>query len=189
MSRTDTPTRPRSVLSMLLSLALAGLALAPSTLGAHGDAVLELASSSVAAGTAVTVDGSSFETGSAYRLRLVGALDEHEITEVRPDAEGNFSLEMRIPGSVAEGRWELIAVAPDGDVVARAPLTVVGPAAAGGAGGGDAASSGGAPGGGRDGGARAGDMELQRDRSGAEWGAIGLLVGLAGGLGVGLLRG
>lgn len=186
MRRTDAPTRPRQLPAVLLSLALAGAAvpLAPSPAGAHGDAVLELASSSVAAGTAVTVDGSSFETGSAYRLRLVGAMDEHDLTEVRPDSEGAFSLELRIPAAVADGRWELIAVAPDGDVVARTPLTVVA-ASAGGA----AAPSDGASDGGQDRGARAGEIDLERERSGAEWGAIGLLVGLAGGLGVGLLRG
>jgi hypothetical protein len=185
MNPIDAQTRPRPLPATLLAVALAGLALplAPSPAGAHGDAVLELASNSVAAGTTVTVEGSSFETGSAYRLRLVGAMDQHDLTEVRPDSEGAFSLELRVPAAVADGRWELIAVAPDGDVVARTPLTVVASSAGGGA------AADGAPDDGQDRGARAGEIDLERERSGSEWGAIGLLVGLAGGLGVGLLRG
>jgi hypothetical protein len=36
--------------------------------------------------------------------------------------------------------------------------------------------------------ARADEMPIQRSRSGAEWGLIGLLVGFAGGAGLSLLR-
>ncbi len=37
-------------------------------------------------------------------------------------------------------------------------------------------------------GARAEELPIQRSRRGAEWGVIGLLIGLAAGLGVSLIR-
>lgn len=169
------------LLAGLVALAASGLAPAPAR--AHGDAVLELGSSSVAAGARLAIAGSSFDTGSAYRLRLVGALDQHDVAEVRPDSAGEFTREISLPADVRGGRYELVAVAPDGDVVARARLTVRAGAAAGGDGGGASAS-----GSGGSSGARHAEIELQRHRSGLEWGVIGLLVGGAGGLGAGLLR-
>lgn len=172
------PSPAAAVLAALLAAAV--LAGAPSTLQAHGEGTLELASASVAAGEEVAVRGSGFETGSSYRLVLVGALDEREIGEVRPDSAGEFSRSLRVPSDVEDGRYQLTAVAPDGDVVARVELAVV--AGSDGGGGADTDDADGRE-------ARAGDMTLDRGRSGTEWAVIALLVGLAGGAGVRLLRG
>lgn len=185
---TDMSSRLEGALGRTLSaaaaLAAAGLILAPAALHAHGDGVLELASASVAAGAEVVVRGSGFEAGVTYRLVLVGTLEEREIRDVRPDSAGDFSLSLSVPADLDEGRYRLTAVAPDGDVVDRAELAVVGRAA----GEGGAARDGDAGRRAPNAGARAGEMPLDRDRSGVEWGVIGLLVGLSGGLGVGLLR-
>lgn len=169
--------RPGSVAALLAAVVLA---LAPSPLQAHGEGTLELASASAAAGEEVGLRGSGFETGASYRLVLVGALEEREIGEVRPDSAGEFSRSLPVPADVEEGRYQVTAVAPDGDVVARADLAVVGRSDGGGDAGAEDADE---PE------ARADDMSLERSRSGTEWAVIALLVGAAGGAGIRLLRG
>lgn len=173
-------TSGRRLWSAALIAAVAA-ALVPAALIAHGEGVLELASSSAAAGGELVVHGSGFPTGEdeSYRLVLVGALEERELESVRPDEEGEFSITLTVPDDLDEGRYRLAAVAPDGDVVDRADLAVLqGSAEAGG----DAEDT-------SDREARADDLPLERRRSGAEWGVVVLLVGLAGGLGARLLRG
>ena len=155
--------------------------------GAHEKAVLESSRSSVAAGAVLPLDGRDFGAGESYVLRLVGALREYELGEVEADAEGLFSIELAIPGSVVPGAYQVVAVAPDGDVAARLDLTVLEAEAAEPEGAkerpaGEAAHDA-AP---RV--ARAGEMPIERSRSGLEWGLIGLLIGGAGGLGLGLMR-
>lgn len=169
---------PRTRRSRLSSAALiaAAAALVPAAALAHGDGVLELASSTAAAGEELVVRGSDFATGESYRLVLVGALEERELDSVRPDEDGAFSITVTVPDDLREGRYRLAAVAPDGDVVDRADLAVLGAPAS--------EADAGTP----DREARAGDMPLERSRGRAEWGAVVLLVGLAGGLGARLLR-
>lgn len=155
-------------------------------LGAHEEAVIESPQSSVPAGGTLSLAGKDFTAGESYALRLVGALREYELGEVEPSDAGTFTLELEIPGHVVSGAYRLVAVAEDGDEVARMDLQVLAPNPSAAAEGG--ADSGGAHGAAAGGGARADDIRIERDRSGLEWGAIGLLVGLAGGFGIGLLK-
>ncbi|MEE9576834.1 MAG: hypothetical protein V3W35_05425 [Gemmatimonadota bacterium] len=153
----------------------------------HEKAVLESSRSSVPAGAVLPLDGRDFGAGESYVLRLVGALREYDLGEVEADAEGLFSIELAIPGSVTPGAYQVVAVAPDGDVAARLDLTVL-EAEAVAPEGADERPAGevvheAAP---RV--ARADEMPIERSRSGLEWGVIGLLIGGAGGLGLGLLR-
>ncbi len=154
---------------------------------AHEKAVLESSRSSVPAGAVLPLDGRDFGAGESYVLRLQGALREYELGEVKADAEGLFSIELAILGSVTPGTYQVVAVAPDGDVAARLDLTVLEA---------EATEPEGAEE--RPAGeaaheisprvARADDMPIERSRSGIEWGVIGLLIGGAGGLGLGLMR-
>lgn len=170
-----------AVLLALLALPAAG---APAL---HEEAVLESPSSAVPAGSPLALDGRDFTAGEAYTLRLEGTLREYDLRKVEPGEDGTFSLEVEIPAEVRPGSYQLVAVAPDGDVVARLDLAVLrgasgDPAAGDGDGGSEAGDRSGADA------ARSDEMELERDRGALEWGVIGLLVGLAGGFGVGLLR-
>ena len=146
---------------------------------AHEEAVLKSPQSAVAAGGILTVNGSDFKEGT-YALRLIGALEEFDLRRVTPNEEGAFALELEIPGAVRAGQYKLTAVASDGDVVASLDLIVLeaGPAN-------EAEAGHGANG---DEMARAEDLPIERSRGGAEWGLIGLLIGLAGGLGVSMIR-
>ncbi len=140
---------------------------------AHEQAVLESPQSIVAAGETLTVNGSDFDEGT-YALRLIGALEEFDLRRVTPNEEGSFALELEIPGAVRAGQYKLTAVASDGETVASLDLTILEPEA------GHAANSAEM--------ARAEDLPIQRSRERAEWGVIGLLIGLAGGLGVSMIR-
>ncbi|MCZ6477129.1 MAG: hypothetical protein O6851_02300 [Gemmatimonadetes bacterium] len=154
---------------------------------AHEEAVLESSRSSVPAGAVLPLDGRDFGEGERYVLRLVGALREYELGEVEADAEGLFSIELAIPGSVTPGAYQVVAVAPDGDVTARLDLVVLKAEAAEPEGAEERpaseAAQEAAP---RV--ARADEMPIERSRSGLEWGVIGLLIAGAGGLGLGLIK-
>lgn len=183
----------------VLALVLAAATASPLTGRAvHEEAVLEAPASTVAAGGELRLTGREFAAGEEHRLRLVGALEEHDLGGVTPDSAGTFERSLRLPAEAGPGRYQLVAVAPDGDVAARLSLTLVPGSAAGRSGGsgdrtadgsreagGAAAGDGSAPGGQR---ATAEEMEIERSRSGAEWAVIVLLVVASGGLGAGLVR-
>lgn len=183
----------RWILSLLMVTALSTLG--AGGLAAHGEATLRSPSGSVPAGETILLNGSGFTPGQTHRLLLRGTLEERELQRVTAAADSTFSVEVRVPGGARPGQYRIVAVAPDGDEVATLNLAVL--AAEGGSSGvrpaeepsgegalarteGDGAAS--SPQ------ARADGIRIQRSRAGIEWGLIGLLVGLAGGLGVGLLR-
>ena len=165
---------------------------------AHEEAVLETPASTVAAAGEMRLTGREFAAGEEHRLRLVGPLEEHDLGGVTPDSAGTFERSLRLPAEAGPGRYQLVAVAPDGDVAARLSLTVVSSSAAGGRDGSgsdtadDGREAGGAAAGARSAPAErratAEEMEIERTRSGAEWAVITLLLVASGGLGVGLVR-
>lgn len=172
----------RNAISLLVGLALAA---APATLSAHGVGVLKSARSSVEAGSVLPVQGSAFEKELLVELVLVGALGEYPLLEVGSDTAGAFTLDLQIPAQVRPGQYQLIAIAPDGDRAGTLDLMIMEAVASTAAAGADEHA-------GHDMGgeamARADEMSMPRSWSGAEWGAIGLLIGLAGGVGLMLLR-
>lgn len=164
-----------------LALAIAGPA------AAHEDAVLESYQSVVAAGGVLAVTGRDFTEGQSYALRLVGALDEYDLGDIRAAAGGRFSIELEIPATVKPGVYTVRAIAADGDDVASLDLTLTkGERRA------DSVAHqpmGDSPERGHsETMARSDDIVVERSRSGREWGVIGLIIGLAGGLGIGLVR-
>lgn len=173
--------------SVVPAIALALAAVGPAA-GDHPEATLKAARSSAAAGAVLPITGENFAKSQTVVLQLRGALGEYGLGEVTATEAGTLALPLEIPADVRPGRYQLVAVADDGDVVARLDLTLepaaaIPPAAAGveGAMGTQMAGE-------HEMMARADDMVIERSMSGAGWAIIGLLVGLAGGLGLGLLR-
>ena len=162
------------------------VALLPAAMWAHENAVLESPQTSVPAGGSLSLDGRDFSAGEGYALRLIGALREYDLRQVAADGDGVFSLAVVIPADVVPGAYQVTAVAPDGDVAARLDMVVL-EASADARQHGEMMASDASPASVRPM-ARADEIEIERDRSGLEWGFIGLLIGLAGGLGLGLLR-
>lgn len=174
------------------TLAVAATLVAPEPVAAHEEAVLEASASVMAVDGTLELFGSDFTADEEFRLVLEGALESHELTEVTADSAGRFELDLELPPEVREGRYQIVAIAPDGDEVARLDLNVVAGGsgddrATGDAGGDDAGAAGAAEGEG-DNGARADEMEIERQRGGVEWAFMLLVVGLSGGLGARMLR-
>lgn len=168
-----------------VALAVASLiatALSATPVRAHDDAVLESPSSSLAAGDSLRLSGKEFDAGGTYRLRLIGALEEHELGEVTADTAGRFTRTLPVTDGARPGAYQVVAVASDGDVVARLDLTVLAAAVE------EAEAELGHEGGvsHQEGGARGDEIRIVRERGGVEWALIGLVIGLSGGLGVGL---
>lgn len=191
-SRPKPDRKRRASLATAFALLVGAVLAAPGPASAHEEAVLEASASAVAAGSSLELVGSEFTADEEFRLRLLGALEEHDLGTVTADSAGTFRLELELPAEARQGRYQLVALAPDGDEVARLDLNVTPAASAGGEEAGPAAEKAGGAGeassGGRDE-ARADEMEIERSRSGVEWAALLLVVGLSGGLGARLLRG
>jgi hypothetical protein len=140
----------------------------------HGEGVLTPSRLTVPAGEKVELRGASFAPGESYSLKLVGVLQEFVLGTAVPAADSTFVLSVDVPSEAGEGIYRLEAVAPDGDVSASVELTVSTPTPSA------ATTSSPATG-------RPDDVPIVRERTGAGWAAIGLLIGLAAGLGIGLL--
>ena len=164
------------------SLALVAVLMA----AVHG-AVLKSTLESVEAGQALPLVGADFHGGMTVSLVLVGVFDEHPLGEATANDEGRFSVELTIPADARPGEYQVVAYEPSGERATALDITVLAASASAvaepsheeGAGHDEAEASA----------ARADDMIIERSMSGAGWGVVGLMIGLAGGLGMVLLRG
>ncbi len=91
---------------------------------AHGGGVIRLTSSQVPVGGTMTLSGEKLEKSSNIKLELRGTLDNYPVGEVRTDTAGKFQMSIVLPPHVPAGAYSLVAIAADGDVAARADLTV-----------------------------------------------------------------
>ena len=164
--------------------ALAFLAFGAGNLAAHGEATLKSPSETVPAGAMIVLNGASFAPGEEHLLLLRGALSEYELGRAIAGPDSTFTVEIMVPVDARPGQYRIVALAPDGDEVATLDMPVL--AATGGAAAPSHAAGG--EGHGMAPEARADEIVIQRNRAGIEWGIIGLVIGLAGGLGAGLWR-
>ena len=169
----------------LITAGLVSITTGADAVTVHPEATLKSPRTSVAAGTAIPLNGEKFQENQTVRLVLRGALAEYPLLAVTADGAGEFALALDIPRDVRPGRYRIDAIADDGDAVAKLDLTVEAAApvredgmpAAGETGHADMEMK-----------ARADELPIERSRSGMEWGVIGVLIGLAAGLGIGLVR-
>lgn len=177
-------TFTRSALAAIV-LAFAASFAASTPAFAHGGGVIRLASNQVSVAGTLGVTGEKLDKNSSVKLELRGILDNYPIGDVKTDAAGAFSTSITLPPHAPAGAYTLVAIGADGDVAARASLTV------GGAGGGSAAGAAGAAGtmAGMPGmEATAEMMVLQHRTSVAEWVVIWALIIASAAAGAMLLR-
>lgn len=170
------------MISRILLLALVGVSIA----AVHPEAVLKSSQSVVEAGGDLPLIGEEFGDGGMFTLVLLGALNEYTLRDVEASEDGTFTIDLAIPANVRPGNYQLVAFAPDGDRAATLDVSVTAASPA-------ATEEGPDDAGERDenmaSGATAEEMMIQRSTTGMGWGVIGLLIGLAGGFGLALLRG
>lgn len=170
----------RRVVGRMGSLALgAGIVAA-----VHG-AVLKSSMGSVEAGQVLPLTGVDFHAGMTVSLVLVGVFEEHALGEATANDGGDLTKEVLIPAHARPGDYQVVAYEPGGARAAALDITVLaaGPASAAGQSHevehAEAEPSA----------ARAEEMMIERSMRGSAWGVIGLMIGLAGGLGTVLVRG
>ena len=157
------------------------------TMAAVHGAALTSTEKAVEAGQVLPLEGTGFHAGQTVRLVLLGTLTEYTLREVTVDDAGVFAFDLEVPVDVRPGQYQLLALsgentreaAMDLSVMAASQVAVAADSHDQAAGHTEA----------MDAGARAEEMTITRATTGAGWGVIGLLIGLAGGAGGMLLRG
>ena len=162
------------------------------TMAAVHGAALKSSQTGVEAGQALPLEGTGFHAGQTVRLVLLGSLTEYTLREVTVDDEGTFAFDVDVPADVRPGQYQLLALSGEDVREAQMDLSVMAFSQAtaaqshdDGAGHDEATGHDEA----MDTGARAEEMTIARATTGAGWGVIGLLIGLAGGAGAVLLKG
>jgi hypothetical protein len=97
---------------------------------AHEKGVIHLASKEVRAGGELGLRGEKLPKRATLRLELRGTLETFTLAQVRTDAAGRFQARLAVPPEARAGAYTVVALAPDGDVAARAALAIVTPARA-----------------------------------------------------------
>jgi hypothetical protein len=162
------------------------------TMAAVHGAAMKSSQSGVEAGKELPLEGTGFHGGQTVTLVLLGTLTEYTLRDVTVDDAGTFVLDIAVPADVRPGQYQLLALSGeekdvreaqmDLSVMAAQVATAAETHADAPAGAVEHAES-------MDVAARADEMTIARATTGAGWGVIGLMVGLAGGAGAVLLRG
>ncbi len=105
---------------LFVSLTIAaGIALLPlASALAHGEPVISVQPSIVAAGGQITVTGSEMEPGEAFTLTLENAMTSVPLGEAiatGEEEEGGFTMEFTIPLDIEPGTYSVVCTAEDGD--------------------------------------------------------------------------
>ncbi len=169
--------------TMWTALFLLGTA---STALAHG-ASIKAGAESGTAGGALHLTGAEFHADIVVRLALVGVLDEYELAEVTADSEGSFSLEVTIPQAAKAGQYRVVAFV-DGEEEAAIEIPIMAAVKEMVAVEEEDVSRDMAQHGSDVPLATIDEITIQRSYSGVGWGVMGVVIGLAGGLGLGLAR-
>lgn len=91
---------------------------------AHEKGAIHLASDHVPIGGELGLRGEKLPKSADIKLVLRGTLDNYAIGEVRTDTAGKFQVRLTLPPHVPAGAYSVVAIAPDGDVTARADLVI-----------------------------------------------------------------
>ena len=151
----------------------------------HGEGVLTAERGTMAAGESLKLTGASFEPGEEYQIKLVGALQEFTLGTVRVSPDSTFALTVAIPAEAREGSYRLEVVAPDGDVSAGLDVTLLAASPIPSASSTDPMAGMDHPPGAMM--ARADEVPIDRSYTGGVLAVIVGLIGLAAGVGIGLL--
>ena len=92
---------------------------------AHEKGIIRLDSQEVPVGGELGLRGEKLPKSATVRLELRGTLETITLTAVRTNAAGKFQARLPLPSEARAGSYTVVALASDGDVVARAALVLV----------------------------------------------------------------
>jgi len=96
----------------------------PASARAHEGGSVSVDPNLVVPGGTLNVTGKGLPKSAAVRITLRSALATVALASPRTDQDGNVSLGVTVPATVRPGAYELVVLAADGDIVARADLEV-----------------------------------------------------------------
>lgn len=105
------------LLALLTPLTASGMA--------HEKGIIRLASKEVPIGGELGLQGEKLPKSATLRLELRSALETFSLAEVRTNAAGRFQARLTLPADAGAGSYTVVALAPDGDVAARAQMVVL----------------------------------------------------------------
>ncbi len=91
---------------------------------AHGTGAISLSSKQSSPGLTITIFGTEFVHNSSVRLELRSILEKVVFGRVQTSAKGTFQQIVTIPATSKPGQYNIVAIAPDGDVAAQATLMI-----------------------------------------------------------------
>lgn len=112
----------RATLGMTLLL-MAGTTIAV----AHETGTIRLASKEIRVGGELVAHGEKLAKSATLRLQLRGSLETFPLGEVRTDTAGKFDTRLALPTEARAGSYAVLVLASDGDITARAELTITPP--------------------------------------------------------------
>jgi hypothetical protein len=92
---------------------------------AHEKGIIRLDSKQVPVGGELGLQGEKLPKSATVRLELRGTLETITLSAVRTNAAGKFQAHLPLPSEARAGSYTVVALAGDGDVVARAALVIV----------------------------------------------------------------
>lgn len=107
-----------------LAITSALLAALTSSALAHEQGSVTLSAKTAAPGGQLTVRGEKLGKAGTFSLQLRGVLNTYQLASIRTDTSGRFDREVGLPAAARAGAYTVVVVASDGDVVARAELTL-----------------------------------------------------------------
>jgi hypothetical protein len=91
----------------------------------HETGAIHLASNHVPVGGEIDLRGEKLPKSGTIKLELRGILDTYPVGQVKTDTAGAFQAKFTLASTVPVASYTLVAIASDGDVTARADLSVV----------------------------------------------------------------
>lgn len=92
---------------------------------AHPEGVVTLGAKQVEAGGELGLRGEKLPKAATVKLELRGALVTLSLGEMKTDTAGVFVSNIVVPDTAAPGNYQVVVVAADGDVLARADLAIL----------------------------------------------------------------
>ncbi len=92
---------------------------------AHEHGAIHLSAAEAGVGSTIGVTADHLSKKATFRFELRGVLDTYALPDVKSDTAGKFDTHLNLPPAAAAGSYSLVLIAEDGDISARADLTIV----------------------------------------------------------------